>query len=470
MYGGKTIPVVPLTNKNGVMTRQCIRQWIRLLISKQYNINSSSDEVIFVMLTINLQAKLMKLDDVVCKAYTMLTEILLEKKRSAVQMTELEYLLAGNLFVPNDGNITNFITYLNNASKRSGLVIEPLQLWYYMCRAVSQKLADSQYIHCKHVLTNDSYQNYDGKAWIVYQLPEELEYYCLVTMNSTKENGGYRFVPHKQLNIDCSPRQVLSEEGLNLLLARPETSLCPICYTPLTREQFLKVESPKISNIDISTMNDIFQNQNISENSATSTSTSSTSSDSQILVILKGTVGSGKTTYANKLQKIAQDAGYQCIIEGTDKYIIRGTQMKQAINTIKNNLQTICNSPDAKKIVIIDTCGERSNINDVFGVNFNGWTIKEIFVNYDSTQQDKYLAWSLRNVIRRQENDAVLTVGKSSLPTCIAVHLKKAMALFKNVNPIIPETINLNDALAKLSENADFYDKYLEKNESTFPI
>ena len=125
------------------------------------------------------------------------------------------------------------------------------------------------------------------------------------------------------------------------------------------------------------------------------------------------------------------------------------------------------NSRNQKKMVIIDTCGERSNIRDVFGVDFSSWTVRNIFVNYDSNQQTKYLAWSLRNVIMRDTNSAVLTVGKTSLPVCIEVHYKKASSLFNNVRPFNKDT-NMVELLGKLESDANDYAKYLEANSNIY--
>ena len=166
------------------------------------------------------------------------------------------------------------------------------------------------------------------------------------------------------------------------------------------------------------------------------------------------------------MQKLAQDAGYDCIIEGTDQYVIQGNNIKNAIATIKRNLSGIQRKPGNKKMVIIDTCGERSNQRDVFGVDFSSWSVRNVLVNYDIAQQDKYLSWSLRNVLRREPGGAVLTVGKTSLPVCIDVHFKKASSLFNNVRPI-SGTI-LNELIERLTPDADAYNKYLEMNANIY--
>lgn len=473
-FNGRVVPILPMTYKSNLMTGQCIRQWIRFQMSKLYNINSTSDEVIFIMMMINLQAKLMKLDSGICQTYKMLVGVLLEKKRANVQLTEMENLLKGNLFIPNDGNINNFTTYLTNVAKRFDIQMQsPLELWYHMCGAYSEELSNSQYIHCKTDLTTDSSYLNPTKQWIVCDLPEELNYQCLVTINSTTM-GGYKINAHDVAKDICSPKYVFSEEGMNQILSKPETSLCPICYTRITSNNFSKVP-PLSDNVSVHKdllINDIFGGTTIppaveTSNSSSSSSSSSSGDSNNVLVCLKGTVGSGKTTYAKKLQKIAQDAGYLCIIEGTDQYMIDGMNIKSAINKIKQNLNNIRNSRNPKKMVIIDTCGERSNPRDVFGVDFSSWTVRNIFVNYDSNQQVQYLAWSLRNVITRDTNSAVLTVGKTSLPVCIDVHYKKASALFNNVKQFNNDT-SMVELLQKIESDADDYAKYLEANKNIY--
>ena len=468
---GKIIPILPISYKSSVFVGQCIRQWIRLLISKIYHINATSDEVIFIMMMINLQAKVMKLDSVVCNAYTMLVGVLLEKKRANIQISELDNLLKGNLFVPNDGNIANFKIYIDNTVKQSGMFenATTLKMWYYMCQAYSQELADSQYIHCKHELSeNPTFREYETlvvRPWAVHNISEELEYHCVVTMNSTAETGGFRIKSHPIANSVCDPKHVFSKEGMECILAKPMTSLCHICYTPINNDWFVEVPkyNPANASIDISTLGNIFGD---APAPAISSSSSSSSSSTNVIVFLKGTVGCGKSTYAKKMQKLAQDAGYDCIIEGTDQYVIQGNNIKNAIATIKRNLSGIQRKPGNKKMVIIDTCGERSNQRDVFGVDFSSWSVRNVLVNYDIAQQDKYLSWSLRNVLRREPGGAVLTVGKTSLPVCIDVHFKKASSLFNNVRPI-SGTI-LNELIERLTPDADAYNKYLEMNANIY--
>jgi hypothetical protein len=478
--GGKIVPVLPLTYKSNLLVGQCIRQWIRLLISTIYHINSTSDEVIFIMMMINMQAKIMKLDKTICDAYTTLVGVLLEKKRANIQKTELENLMAGNLFVPNDGNINNFKTYVDNCIKRFGMIAVPpqvvstLRIWYYMCQAYSQELADSQFIHCKSELSdNPTYMEYlanIARPWTVFNMQEELEFYCLVTVESTEKSGGFKIKSHNVANSICAPKTVFSKTGMDGILSKKETSMCLICYTSINQDMFEHVDPYKEQELDVSTMPNKFGDApmpNTSPDISSSSSSSSSSNSDNILVFLKGTVGCGKSTYAKKLQKLAQDKGYDCVIEGTDQYAIRGIAMKTIIGTIKRNLNGIMRKPGSKKMVIIDTCGERANQHDVFGVDFTSWLVKNIFVNYDEKQQTKYLAWSLRNVVQRGQNDAVLTVGKASLPICLDVHHKKAASLFQGVTKSY-SNIGLDDLIVQLNPMANEYAQYLEANKAQY--
>jgi hypothetical protein len=136
---------------------------------------------------------------------------------------------------------------------------------------------------------------------------------------------------------------------------------------------------------------------------------------------------------------------------------------------INRSLIAAYQSSAKNKMVVIDTCNEYFNKTNVFGVDFSSWNIVEVWVNCDKGQLTAYLAWSLRNVVRRQYNDSVLTPGKAGLNVCISVHLKKARALFGNkISELARETTSLNVLLTQLDPLATDYDQYLAANKDLY--
>lgn len=542
---GHLVPVVPrfISPSAGLMVKQCVRQWLRLLLSHQYKIHQTSDEIILLMMTINLQVHFALLNNNsplandVRRAYADLVTALLEKKRLNSQATELEQLLAGNLFVPNDGNVEQFTRFLQNAAARLGLAttsgsggggsakgaVEPLCLWYYLCLAHSQRLADSQLVHCRQYI-GAAPTMADIGQWplptsnvVVHQLPEQLDYTCLITMESTSATGGLKFIAHRDaMGNVCSPRQVLSTGGVDQLLANPATSLCPICYSGLTRDNFaaqppLASAVAAIAEFDPALLatDGIFAtafassgsasnsggtgggssnsggsgNSGNSGNSSDGAATSATMSappapagpprkaTAGTLVVLCGTVGCGKSTFAAKLQRLEEAAGKYCLVTGSDKFVAQGVSMgPPAVARVKQELTDAQFASNAAgKIVIIDACNEHFQKNNVFGVDFSNWRIERVWVNLDRARLSQYLAWSLRNVAQRKAHEAVLTPGTAGLAVCIKVHLKKARALFGNKTaPIAPEHISLDALVQQISPEADEYLRYLQSNEEKY--
>jgi hypothetical protein len=187
---------------------------------------------------------------------------------------------------------------------------------------------------------------------------------------------------------------------------------------------------------------------------------------------MKGTVGSGKTFYSRKLQEAVEGAGGACLVVGTDKYCVRGMTTQDAVLKITEDLQGLDNfQPGKALVVVVDTCGERDSGNtSVFGINLAGWKRVVVFPNYDRAKLEGYLAWTLRNVLRRGEpavdSDFYLSPTTAGLRTCVEVHAKKAKALFgkKTKLPFSATPATVEAALDQLEGQAAEYQKFLEES------
>ena len=185
------------------------------------------------------------------------------------------------------------------------------------------------------------------------------------------------------------------------------------------------------------------------------------------LYVLRGVVGCGKTTYAQELARLAREASRYYVVEGTDKYLLQGMALKQANAALAGALRQAQSVKAANKIVILETCSEYFDSRNVLGVNFSGWHVVEVWVNFNRRLLRQYLAWTLRNVVSR--NDALLTVSRSSLPTCIRTHLAKARAYYGRSTPALAfETCPLEPLLKTLKVAADEYQKHLDENKAQY--
>lgn len=499
------VPVLPTNSMSmGAMNEQCLRQWTRVLIGKQFNINVVDDGIIYMVLGIMFNVVLSdSIPDHIKNSYRMLGTTMLKKKRMNTNITELERLEDGELPIPNNGKIENFYTYMQRVSYHLKIKVNPMTMWFGICLALNNdKLCVKQLIHCKESISTD-FQDIDPNHLLLtmkklitpitfHSIPFEtvLDYMCLITTEDISKVGGYRFLPHQTITgATCNPVYVLSIEGYKQLLSNPAHAVCPICYTHLNETSFAQAgpkPAPEVLNIFPDGTQNIFDvdktQYNTTPLSATSaaadiksivTTSSSTATNNEgkkgILIVMKGVVGCGKTTFSEKLKTLIETAGGYCVIEGVDKYCKTGVHISQAVNCVKDVLHITKNLNHDKKVIIIDTCGEKSgpNVDIYFDINFAGWKKFIVWPNKINGREIEYLNWSLLNVLQRGPVTATsnywLNPDKASVSTCIDIHKKKAWALFgKKIQLPAVSTFDTKDlAIAKLKDKADAYQTLL---------
>lgn len=521
-----TIPVMS-SNSGSVLQNQCIRQWTRLVVSSKFSFNKTDDIIVYLLLGMILRVQ----DTSVEVHYRQLVNIMLGKKRvsNITDSTELDVLETGTLPLSNRSTKSQhqFTAMLIKIGKLINLGnFQSMTIWYILCLLTqNEKIINNQLIHCKSDLQKDFpdidpstiLQHINVPKYKVIQVPKSAsyEYFCLITNEDTSETGGILFDEHTtSFGSKCSPISVFSNVGYNEMVKRDQL-ICPICYTRLTNENIIPVGPKSTFTMDsISDCKSVDCNSGDCKNgdcnsgdckssdcnSVDCKSSNYKSIDPQLdsvvhipdifdenkenkektLVILKGTVGCGKSTFAQKLLERLTEDNHVAIVEGMDKYRIKGYEPKQAIEMIKTNFLLMQNNPDnidKNKFVIIDTCGERK-VNaknpNVFGINFRGYKIVEIDVNLNRSMMSEYLAFSLRNVLIRppsnQGSTYYLNPTDSGLGTCIQVHQTKAQSLFgKNINKHLPNIIGftqISTILEIIDTNADKYVAYLNENQS----
>jgi hypothetical protein len=498
------LPIIPFDyNNNSLMNEQCLRQWTRILVHKLYAVNAMEDIVIYIVLLIVLKVCLSDVSESVKNSYRKLGTIMLKKKRMNTDITELSRLENGELPIPNSGKIEGFYEFMDTINKKLGTNFQPMTLWYAMCLALNnENLITKQLIHCKDSIEKD-FSGIDPKSLLLnlkslvanisyHEIPFEnvLDYNCLITLEDTSLVGGYRFLPHNNImGIRCYPVYVLSTEGHKQLLSNNETCICPICYTHLNKSLLEKVDKKPLSleelKIFTSDTKNIFGTDNtihitktqismqnmISTNTFISNNVSYPNSLNKkgTLIIMKGTVGCGKSTYSSKIKEHIEKMGGTCLVVGTDKYCKLGMTVPDAISKIKEELLEINELENSKMlVVIIDTCGEKNTGNNIFDINFNDWKKVIFWPNLERSEMEGYLTWTLCNVLRRDKptynDNHYLNPTDAGVNTCINVHKKKASALFGNKIPNInygPLTSREN-VISKINDKAESYQKLLD--------
>jgi hypothetical protein len=201
---------------------------------------------------------------------------------------------------------------------------------------------------------------------------------------------------------------------------------------------------------------------------AKSVSTTKTNtSGKKFVIIMKGVVGCGKTTYGSHIANALKPYNAYCIGANTDKYCKTGMPMRDAVKYVERELNNLNYTSDHQLVVaIIDTCGDKIPDNNViFNYDFSSWTKIEIWPNFDRSDMEGYLSWSLRNVLLRTKptstDNYFLEPTTAGVDTCIQVHQTKAKALFRNVPVLLANGINRERAIAQLNNKADIYQEML---------
>jgi hypothetical protein len=157
-----------------------------------------------------------------------------------------------------------------------------------------------------------------------------------------------------------------------------------------------------------------------------------------LVLVLKGAPGSGKSTFAASFQEYVEKNGGICLVEGTDKHqrSDKTLTLEKAIQKVGQNLIEFGSREHSMKVVIIDTCGDKWKKGNCtfFGVEFSDWKIMEFWPNYNplKSKLDEYLGWSLFNVLSRVgETNSTLSPEICGETTCVNVHMAKSKNLFE---------------------------------------
>lgn len=460
---------LPLWTKNEVisdMAGQCTRQFIRAWFAKQYSIHPTSDEIIYLVLGTMVVVHQSPLPDHIKGAWSRLGKVMLEKKRLTTQETEYDRLLTRVLPIPNSNKFDDFTNYMNAVKRKLGIDATNWRLWGEMCRCVSQELFEAQEVHVGADM--GSPLRCEGIVHLV-EVPKEVavDYTDVVSAEDLAATGGLRYKPHRSAAREmCSPNFMISRDTLQHMIASG-TNRCLVCYRAgLTMADFDTVgprpafDLPKIFREDITekmqsmtlagegkrdkyspyamldTMDRVPSAEERVAPVVGAAAGAAAAGPRRVLVVLQGVVGSGKSTLAEQIRAFTIGLRGECYVEGMDKYARQGINGKQAAGRVTQALNRAKSSRHPGLVaVVIDVCNENyTGTDEFFRVNFRGWTKVVIRPNFIADDIHGYLAWSLRNVLRRPPADAncnyFLCPSGAGLATCLNVHKMKAEALF----------------------------------------
>ena len=437
----KTLAVFPHGTTCSELQAQCLRQWARLVYGNKYKCNIKEDVIIYLIMAELARVNVSNCESAT-KSYQNLAMTMLFKKRLNSTETEYERLLRGEFPTPNSGIVEDFYKMMDFVSRKFQLSATPMQMWKLLCTALPELyLAQTKHFQHEQLIiiqpvTIDIMPSGTG-----------YDYSCMITLADISSVGGYSIKPHTYgvSQKQCTIAYTLSTEGKDQLIASGRC-VCPICYTPLTLNDFVPLppyadfvlpDAYQIHKEQHGQLEQKVQSQQPEQKVQSQQHGQPEQQSEQItgtVVILKGTVGCGKSMYADNAKRAIEARNGKCYIANTDIYARKNMDFVTEIVPHINRELTLFQRDECKdKVVIVDTCGDRDYGKSVFNVNFANWKFVTVYVNLDRGDPTGYLAWSLRNVLLRgnfTDRDTYwLTPATSNVSKCKEIHRKKANSL-----------------------------------------
>lgn len=214
----------------------------------------------------------------------------------------------------------------------------------------------------------------------------------------------------------------------------------------------------------------------------TDVTTTSQTISTGIAVIIRGIVGSGKTTFTERLRRtLLRKYPELCIlvVSMDDLAVIARLTGKPYSHPrfekeISGRILAFSKRRDVPKLLIIDSCGVTgANPSEkIFGHYLEGWP--RTVVQPNKTANSDYLHWSLFNVLNRKSARAAHAAGEvpsnlnptdSGYETCVGVHTGKGRQLdgtsFQTPLPAILPPIR--EAIEILRPGAERYLAFLSE-------
>ena len=191
------------------------------------------------------------------------------------------------------------------------------------------------------------------------------------------------------------------------------------------------------------------------------TAAPTTSTSKGVVVMLRGTVGCGKSSFSRKLMEEVRKmnffkSGQHFSPDDHNKKAPQGSR-PNGVNIVRNELRAFINKP-GPLFCIIDTCGELYDEHNpqkiCFDTSLRDFNVIVVYPNLIESDMKGYLSFSLYNVLKRTlhspTTDFYLNPVSAGFETCKRVHSDKARALFKHKFFNVSNATNLADAIKQL--------------------
>ena len=461
---GNTTPIIPLERRKGKMTNQCMRQTIRNYVSKLYGYPVQSEQAKFVPLVFMVMAYFSDISSETKTTYIDTGICMLEKTLTGINITEIEHLRKGNSHSVKSwiNDLADVICTLTKSS------VQPLAVWYVICKIIDERVGDdtlsrNQYTHVSKIVVDQEHWRTICNSFP--KLDEEeiscsyYEFICPITHDDTS-SGGYYVAPHPWNNRTdgrmCKVNSVINKDPdiMDAFIVNDCFS-CTVCRARLNRSYLHYIEKP--------------------------TSTASLpvpSKDICAVIVIKGPIGSGKTTLTKNLMRRLTEHG-AVYSANTDRHCARLVKSggnpksvtREAINIVSAELATFIAKP-GPKFIIMDTCGERHKDGVIFSVNvpIDTWKYYTFYANINPssiapTQFNNYFAWCMLHVLDRKKDgmgdDYWLNPESAGVDVCAKVMIDKSTTLFPGKYKL-PKFSTIAEAHDVLDPMASAYDEYLK--------
>ena len=195
--------------------------------------------------------------------------------------------------------------------------------------------------------------------------------------------------------------------------------------------------------------------------SVASSVVASTNPSKGVIVMMRGTVGCGKSSFSRILMKQVREmkffkSGQQFSPDDHNKKAPQGSK-PNGVNIVRNELRAFINK-EGPLFGIIDTCGELYDESNpqkfCFDTSLRDFNVVVVYPNFIESDMKGYLSFSLYNVLKRAMHspttDFYLNPVSAGFETCKRVHTDKARALFKHKFFNVSNATNLADAIRQL--------------------
>eukprot|EP01098_Paradermamoeba_levis_P006448 TRINITY_DN2674_c0_g1_i1.p1 TRINITY_DN2674_c0_g1~~TRINITY_DN2674_c0_g1_i1.p1 ORF type:complete len:609 (-),score=110.14 TRINITY_DN2674_c0_g1_i1:240-2066(-) len=500
---GQIVPVLPLQRRQNETTDQATRQYVRVVAGALVGHNPQEEQSKFGFLCQMLAVVLSEVPAEVKSAFLALGITLLQKTMPGKDLMEIDHFRSGGVH-GSFGRGTWHGDLGAVAMKVFGKAVNPFVVWYGICKVLGMALGDdllaqNQYPHCKAAVPNpekwkEMLVDLPPVKYVKVSPKSDYEFQCPVELEDTSA-GGYVYPPHPWGGSGsglCVRKEVLCESAVKEM-REAGVATCAFCRHRMSLETLIKVT--KATDSEFSFPPGVFNPRGQmpavpAKDPFASTTASFASmkiggtkevSPPGTVISLFGTVGSGKSRAAQLIVQGLKALGVNVFVVNVDSHCVRlmrsGSDPRrvivESVEIVRQEVHLFTRSTSsAPRVVVVDTCGDICTPGALFGCPLPGWNWLTFHPNlYDHLSMsderwNQYLAWSLRNVLVRNNPGQshpgcyFLNPEGAGVKTCVEVHQKKSRALFAKA-VAISSYLSKETILQSVKADADAYAEFL---------